>query len=139
MNFSDINFLAVFVAALAAFILGSIWYSVLFGKAWQKELGMSDEELEGANMAMIFGSSFLMMLIMAFGMGMLLQGHSCQDTELTMTIGLYHGLMIGVLFVGTSQAINYLYQRKSIKLWLIDASYQILFLGIMGAILGAWH
>ena len=76
---------------------------------------------------------------MAFGMGMLLQGHSGHESELTMLVGLKHGLMIGVLFVGTSQAINYLYQRKSFKLWIIDATYQILFLGIMGAILGVWH
>ena len=139
MNFGDINYLAVIVAAAAAFILGIIWYTVLFGKAWQKELGMSDEDLQGANMARIFGTSFVMMLIMAFGMGMLLQGHGGQESGLTMMVGLKHGLMIGVLFVGTSQAINYLYQRHSLKLWLIDATYQILFLGMMGAILGAWQ
>jgi hypothetical protein len=44
-----------------------------------------------------------------------------------------------VLFVGMSIGIYYLYQRRSFKLWLIDAGYQILFLGLQGAILGVWH
>jgi anti-sigma-K factor RskA len=41
--------------------------------------------------------------------------------------------------VATSAGINYLYQQKSLKLWLIDAGYQVIFLGIFGAIMGAWH
>jgi hypothetical protein len=53
--------------------------------------------------------------------------------------GAIHGLYIGIFFVAMSMGINYLYQRKSIKLWLIDAGYQIAFLGIQGMIIGAWH
>ncbi len=137
MDFSNINFLAVFVAALASFAVGSLWYSpILFGKAWQSELGFTDEYLKEGNMGKIFGSSFLLMCVMALGMAMLIQGHF--DQEISWVDGLKHGLYVGVVFVGTSMGINMLYQRKSMKLWFIDAGYQILFLAIMGAILAAW-
>lgn len=137
MDLSNINYLAVLVAAIASFALGALWYSsAFFGKTWQKELGYTDEYLQGGNMGKIFGTSFLLMFIMALGMGMLLQGHG--DNQIDWLSGLIHGLVVGVAFVGTSAGINYLYQRKSFKLWAIDAFYQIIFLGIMGMILGAW-
>jgi hypothetical protein len=138
MDFSNMNFLAIIVAALASFALGALWYSpILFGKAWQKELGFTDEYLQSGNMVKIFGSSFVMMLIMSMGLASLLP--NLANGALSAKSGLHYGLMIGLLFVATSMAINLLYQRKSIKLWAIDACYQIVFLCIMGLILGAWQ
>ncbi|MGI9541814.1 MAG: DUF1761 domain-containing protein [Cyclobacteriaceae bacterium] len=137
MDFSNINYLATGVAALASFALGALWYSpVLFGKAWQKELGFTDEYLKEGNMGKTFGSSFVLMAVMAFGMAMLVQGHG---EDIGWAQGLHHGLYVGIGFVATSMGINYLYQRRSLKLWAIDSGYQILFLCIMGMILGAWH
>lgn len=138
MNFSEINYLAVGASALAAFALGALWYSpVLFVKAWQKEVGMSDEDFKNSNMLKTFGGSLIMMLIMAFGMGLLVQGHG--GASVGAMAGMYHGLFVGIFFVGTSMAINMLYENRSMKLWLINSFYQIIFLGLMGLILGAWH
>ncbi|OHX65076.1 DUF1761 domain-containing protein [Flammeovirga pacifica] len=136
MEFGNINYLAVLVAAVAAFILGAIWYSAIFGKTWQKELGFTDEYLQKANMALIFGSSFVLMFITSLGLAMFNAhtGHSLNASS-----GAFHGLMVGLIFIGSSMGINYLYQRRSLKLWLIDAGYQVTFLTIQGAIIGAWH
>lgn len=138
MDFGNINYWAVLIGALAAFVLGAIWYSkALFGSVWQKLLGFTDEYLRKGNMAAIMTASFILMLIMSFGMAMLIQGH--EGSEVDWLSGLYHGLIIGVVFAAASIGINYLYQRRSFSLWLIDAGYQVLFLTIMGIILGAWH
>lgn len=134
MHLSDINFLAVIIAAVAAFLIGFIWYSVLFGKSWQKELGFTDEYLRKGNMPLIFGSSFIMMLLMSFGIALLLQVQHLETAD--PALGLHTGILVGFFFVATSTAINYLYQRRSIKLWLIDAGYQFVFLAIMGVIHG---
>ena len=138
MDFSSINFLALGAAAIASFGLGALWYSpVLFGKIWQQEIGMTEEDLKGANMPMIFGTTFVLTFIMGLGLAMIIAGH--EGAEMNWMSGAHHGLYAGLAFVGTSMAINYLYQRRSFKLWAIDAGYQILFLTIMGAILGAWQ
>ncbi len=139
MDFSNINYLAVLVAAVAAFALGAAWYGAsIFGKIWQKELGFTDEYLQQGNMGKIFGSSFVLMFIMALGMAMLVQGHS-DGEAIGWLQGLYHGLYVGLFFIATSIGINLLYQRRSIKLWLVDSLYQVVFLALMGAILGAWQ
>jgi hypothetical protein len=134
----SINYLAVIVAALSAFALGAVWYGKpLFGKAWQKELGYTDEYLKGGNMAKIFGVSFILTLVMAIGMAFLF--HGIPPEKLSWKLGLTHGFYIGFAFVATSMGVNYLYQRKSFTLWAIDAGYQVVFLTLMGTILGAWH
>lgn len=40
----QINFLAILIAVVAHFVLGFIWYTPLFGKAWAKELGMNTDQ-----------------------------------------------------------------------------------------------
>jgi hypothetical protein len=131
------NLWAVLVSAVLAFGIGSIWYGPLFGKAWQKEVGLSDEKIQSGNMIKIFGISFILTLIMAFGMAFLF--HKVEDAKVTWLVGLTHGLYIGVAFVVTSMGVNYQYEGKSLKLWAINSGYQVLFLMLMGVILGAWH
>lgn len=129
MNFSDLNLLGIFLAALAMFILGALWYSpLLFGKKWQNLLGFTDEYLQQSNMALIFGSSFLCMLLMAFALSVLMPSGDLHES-------FHFGVFCGFFFCGMSTAINYLYQRHQKGLWLIDAGYQILGMGIMAMVI----
>lgn len=136
MESNGMNWIAILVAGIAAWALGALWYSpVLFGKAWQKESGLTEESIKNANMPLIFGTSAVMMIIMSAGLALFFQG----DETMNAMKGLKMGLMAGLLFVATSTAINYLYQRKSFRLWLIDAAYQVVLLALAGAIVGAWR
>lgn len=138
MTLPEINWLAVLCAGLAAWVLGALWYSpVLFGKAWQKELGITDFKPTPGMIAKTFGGSFVLMTVMAFGLAVTLP--SIIGPEINGMSGLKGGLLHGILFVATSIGINYLYQMRSMKLFLIDACYQILFLGLAGLIVGAWR
>ncbi|OFX84230.1 MAG: hypothetical protein A2W99_00445 [Bacteroidetes bacterium GWF2_33_16] len=138
MELSDINFLAVIVAALSAFAIGSVWYSpLMFSKSWQNVLGLSEDDIKDANMFLIFGTSFVLMLIMAIGLSLLFLVLNPNGS--TLILGLKQGLFIGVFFISTSYGVNILYQRKSFKLWAIDSGYQVLLLGLMGTIIGAWQ
>jgi hypothetical protein len=137
MELASINYLAILVAALSAFAIGSVWYSpLMFSKAWQNALGLSDKDIKEANMLVIFGTSFLLMLVMAIGLSVLL--NALNPNGLNWLSGLKNGLYVGLFFIATSYGVNILYQRKSFKLWLIDSGYQVLLLGIMGLIIGAW-
>lgn len=138
MELANINFLALIVAAIASFALGAVWYSpVLFGKAWQKTLGFTEEYLGKSNMALVFGSSFVLIFLMDFGLAIILQGHASRDVSAFS--GFLYGLLIGIFFVATSYGINMIYQRRSFLLWAIDSGYQALYLAMTGAILGAWR
>jgi len=132
-SFADINWLSVIVAALAAFAIGGLWYSpVLFGDIWAKELKLSSEELKKANMPLIFGTTFVLNIIAAMVLDIFIGQQS------TLLSGLMYGLIVAVAWVSTSLGINYLFSRKSLKLFFIDAGYFLVFFPIMGAILGVW-
>jgi hypothetical protein len=49
------------------------------------------------------------------------------------------GFMAGFTYVATAFGITYLFEFRSLKLWAINAGYQLVVLSVMGAILGGWH
>jgi hypothetical protein len=138
MDYPFINVWAVLVSAVAFWALGALWYSpVLFGKRWQEEVGLSEEELKKANMALVFGGSFVLMLFMVWALNFVINSHKTEDVSLMS--GLWYGVFTGIFFSMMTMGINYLYQRRSFVLWLIDGIYVVLGLGIAGMILGAWR
>jgi len=46
LDFAGIQWLTVVVAAVAAFIIGALWYSVLFAKPWVAAMGKTEAELK---------------------------------------------------------------------------------------------
>jgi hypothetical protein len=129
-----INILAVVAAAFAAFVIGGLWYSpVLFAKSWQKEIGLSDEALAKGNMAMIFGLGFVLALIAAFVFAMFL------GPKPALPFATGAGFAAGIAWVSAGLGILYLFERRSLKLFLINAGYLTLAFTAIGAVLGAWH
>ena len=126
----EINWIAVVVAALASFLLGGLWYSpVLFGKAWQRETGLSDEKLKQGNTAKIFGLSFVLALLAAWNFANFL------GPRPSLVFGTAVGASAGLLWVASSFGINYLFERKSLKLFLINGGYHTLQFAIIGLVL----
>lgn len=126
--------LEILIAALAAFLLGFAWYTVLFGKVWQQETGVTDEEAQ-SGMLMTHGLSFLMMCTIACGVNIIINLHAPE--EQTFMHGAFHGLMSAVFYAVPAMVIHYLYQKKSIKLMMIDGGYLLLFIALIGGVLGA--
>ena len=127
-------YLEIFLAALAAFALGFGWYTALFGKAWQAETGLTSEQAQ-SNMAMTHGLAFLMMCILAYAINYVIGFHPVE--EQTFMHGGLHGAMAAGLYAIPVVAIHYLYQRKSLKLFLIDAGYVLAFMALEGGVLAA--
>lgn len=128
----EVNYLAVGLAALSAFMLGGLWYSpVLFANKWAALTGLSEEKLKSGSMAMIFGGAFLLNLIAAFVLAMFVgPGAGLKFATLA-------GLAVGLCWVATSFGVSYLFERRPLGLWLINAGYFTLQFTLMGAILGA--
>lgn len=129
----QINFLAVIAAAASSFLIGALWYSpVLFGNAWMQENGFKEEDLKSANMAKIFGGAFILSFIIALNLAAFL------GAESDIMFGIFAGAAAGIGWVAASLGILYLFERKSLKLFFINAGYHAVTFTIMGAILGAW-
>lgn len=130
----SINHWAVIAAAVSTFLLGGLWYSnILFGKAWQKENKLSDEDIKNSNPAKVFGLSFLFSLVMAYNLAFFLG-----DPSIGLTEGLTYGFLTGFGWVLMAMAITALFEQKSWKYIVINGGYMTLAFTIMGGILGAW-
>ena len=130
----SINYLAVAVAAALAFAIGGLWYSpILFARAWMREAGVDEARLQGGNMAKIFGLAFLGSVVMALNLAFFIGDKG------TLAFGLFAGAAAGIGWVAMALAIMYLFERRSMKLWLINGAYQVLILTVMGGVIGAWR
>jgi len=119
------------LAAFSAFALGGLWYSpVLFGRTWQREAGLTDQQLQGANKARIFGLSFILCLLAAIAFSMVI------TPEASFFMAFHSGVGVGLFWVATSFGVNYLFELKSFKLWLINAGYHTLQFTLYGLIFG---
>ncbi|MDG5491067.1 DUF1761 domain-containing protein [Psychroserpens sp. SPM9] len=161
----EFNFLAILVAAVVPMVLGFIWYNPkLFGTVWMRESGMTEEKMKGGNMAVIFGVSFLLALVLAFftqflvihqtGVVSLIGGDPTAEGVSptyqafmdvyggdfrTFKHGALHGFLAGVFFVLPVMGTNGLFERKSGKHIFINVGYWTLTLTIMGAIVCGWR
>ncbi|HYJ31226.1 MAG TPA: DUF1761 domain-containing protein [Allosphingosinicella sp.] len=127
----DVNWLAVLLCGLSSMILGGLWYSpLLFAKAWQRGAGLSSEDLAGANMALTFGLAFLLSLAAAAVFAMFLG----RDMGLWPSVAA--GAAAGVFWVGASFGISYLFERRTVSYWLINAGYHSVQFTLFGLILG---
>lgn len=129
------NHLAVLVAALASFILGGAWYAPgVFGRAWMRECGFTAELLaQKGGMGRIFAVSFVFEYLMAYNLAAFI------GPKGSLAFGLFAGAAAGVGWVALAFGVTYLFERRSLKLFLINAGYHAVAFAMMGAILGAWR
>ncbi len=61
------NFLILFLAALVPMATGFTWYNPkVFGNAWMKASGITEDKMKGSNMGAVYGVAFLLSFVLAF-------------------------------------------------------------------------
>jgi hypothetical protein len=134
MDPTQFNYPAIFLAAAVSFVIGGAWYSpLLFANAWMKEAGLDEARLRNARMGKVFALSFLAALVMAFNLAAFL------GAKATLGFGAFAGFATGLGWVAMSLGVIYLFEQRSLKLWLINAGYQIVSYTLMGALIGGWR
>lgn len=134
MAFAGMNYLAVFVAALAGFGVGAVWYGV-FGKAWLDALGKTEDDIKGSGAAQAL--PFVTGLVADLVMAIMLAGLMGHLGNITIHGGLITGLFVWVGFVITTMGVNHAFSGASPKLTAIDGGHWLAVLLVMGAIIGA--
>ncbi|RKE98796.1 DUF1761 domain-containing protein [Ichthyenterobacterium magnum] len=158
----EINFLAILVAAVSALVVGAVWYNPkVFGNSWMQAAEMTQEKMQGANMAKIFILAFIFAILLALalqalaihqtGVISLIGGDPSQalpsyqafmddygNDFRTFKHGALHGVISGIFIALPILGTNALFERKSAKYIFINSGYWIVTLGIMGAIVCGW-
>lgn len=126
---SDFALWPVLAGAAAFFAVGALWYGVLFGKAWQRAAGLTDEQVESGNPAVIFGLCFLFEILIAMVLWHLI-ARTNPAPHVVMMMGT--GFAVGVMI--PAMGINYLFQRKSGLLFAIDSAHFIVGMAAMSGV-----
>ncbi len=132
----DTNWVAVIISAVIAMALGTFWYSPAgFGKQWMKLTGISRKKMNGSktNMPMIYGVQAVASIITAYVLSNIISFAGAMD----IMSGAIVGFWVWLGFVATIMISSVLYEGKSLNLYWINASYQLVTLVLMGAVLAA--
>ena len=131
---SGINYAAVLIAAVAVYVLRILWYSPsILGKLWMAASGLPEDKTNQGSPGLIFGAFFVLELVTAFVLALFI------GADATLSLGLQTGFLVGLFLVGTALGVVYLFERRSLRLWLLNAGYLTLAFTLMGGILGAWR
>lgn len=128
------NYLAVIVCAVVYWLLGGVWFGLIFGKQWMKLENITEAQAKGINPTVPYIVSFLTGLLIAFVIAQLCAWRNATTAA--------RGASLGVLlWLGIVAPVTYttnMYEMRPTNLFLINEGYVLVGFLVMGAILGAW-
>ena len=137
MHHLHFNPLALLVSALIQWLIGGLWYSLLFRKQWIALTGYlrpaNGERPKGAVVGMV--ASFVISLVLSF---MLAHVVIWADAY---SFG--HGVFIGFIcwlgFIAGPLLAQQIYEQKPMMLWAINAGYWLVAVLVSGGLLAVWR
>jgi uncharacterized protein DUF1761 len=133
MESFPINWWALLVATLVKFVLGFVWFGVVFGKKWQALTGLTEESMK-AGMAKAIVADLVTTFIMAWVLVHAVHYAGATTWGMGAGVGFFNWLG----FIGAPTLAAILYEKRPLMLWLINNGYQLIALIVMGAIVAIW-
>ncbi|MCC2111336.1 MAG: DUF1761 domain-containing protein [Hyphomicrobiales bacterium] len=138
MSFAGFSILAVILAAIAGFAVGSVWYGVL-GKQWMTAVGLTEADIRrrgnGRPPIMPFVTAAIADLVMAAMLAGII-GH-LGENQVTIWNGIVSGFFCWIGFIATTIAVNNAFAMRPMELTAIDAGHWLVVLLVMGTVIGA--
>lgn len=128
------NYVAVFVSALAYWVLGAVWYAALFVKPWMALEQMTADKAASMNPVLPYIITFVLNLLIAFVLAQICMWRGAN----TAARGAALGILLWIGFVGPVTFTTYMYEMRPMQLFAINEFYPLVGFCLMGAILGAW-
>ena len=138
----NLNYLAIFVASIAGFATGAIWFGPkTFFPVWWRLMGRKPEEAAGSgNVGLMFGLTYLGQLAMAFAAAVVLNFVIAgTDSPNNLLIGLQVGLLLGVFVAAAASLSHRLFGGHGLKVWLIEVGNDIASILVMSLIISVWR
>jgi Protein of unknown function (DUF1761) len=137
VTFAGINYLAIVIAAVLAWLASAVWYMSL-GKHYAAALGKTPEDMAadrkkpGAFVPYLY--AFIADIVIAWMLAGVL-GHLGVG-QVTLRNGVISGAFLWFGFVLTTMTVNYSFSGRDRRLLLIDAGNWLIVLLMMGAVIG---
>jgi hypothetical protein len=131
MDFSAVNWLAVIVAAVVAWLFGAVWYTSL-SKRWLKAARLDSATMKKSPLPFVI--SFIAELVMAFITALVVGAMT--GGEPSLVAGLVFGFVLWLGFVATTLSVNHRYEGFGWDLTLIDGGHWLGVLLLIGAVIG---
>ena len=128
------NYAAVVLAAIAYWILGGVWYAVLFSKPWMALEHITDEQAKSMNPVLPYVITFVLNLLIAYALAQVCIWRNAN----TIGRGASVGVLLWIGFVGPITFTTYMYEMRPKELFAINEFYPLAGMVLMGAIIGAW-
>jgi surface polysaccharide O-acyltransferase-like enzyme len=128
------NYAAVVVSAIVYWLLGALWYGLLFNKPWMALEHMTDAQANSMNPVLPYIITFVLNLLIAFVLAQICSWRNANTAARGAAVGIF--LWVGI--VGPIVFTTYMYEMRSMHLFAINEFFSLVGLCLMGAILGAW-
>ena len=129
------NYAAIVVAAVIYWLLGALWFGLIFTKPWMAFEHISEEQVRNAGPTVTpYVVSFLLNLLIAYVLAQLCLWRNAT----TAARGAALGILLWIGIVGPITYTTYMYEMRPWQLFAINNFYPLVGLALMGAILGAW-
>jgi len=134
--FSELNWLAVFVAGLIQITFGAIWFGPkTFFPVWWKLMGKDPNQQPGNDgMAKVFSITFLAAFVQAITLALVLNA-----LEVSTPLD---GALVGALLgfgIGAATSVSHrLFGQQGLRIWILEVGQDVIGLTLMGLLLGAW-
>lgn len=125
------NFLTVFLAGVAAEIVGFLWYGPLFGKPWSQMMGFKMGEANKKSAMTSYVVNFIAALVMAY----VLSGSFAARPLLDLGGALSLAFWIWLGFIATVTLAPVLWENKPMKLYWINSLFYLASLWAMTFVL----
>jgi len=119
------SWLGIVAATVGFFVLGSLWFSALFSSLWKKELAQHNIFIQEPPKNMLFQKMVLTLIsnaLIVCSIALLVRLINPSD----LASGLFLGLLLAIGIAAPTIAMIFLWENRSVSLFLIDAGYPIL-------------
>jgi Protein of unknown function (DUF1761) len=137
MTFAGLNYLAIVIAAIVAWVAGAVWYTSL-GKIWTQAQGLMPEKMHENKSKPGAYLPFIYCLVAELVMAWVLAGLMAHlgAGQVTLLNGVVSGAFCWLGFVITTLVVGNTFALRDLRLIWIDGGHWLIVLLLMGAIIG---
>lgn len=133
-----INYPAVLVATLTHFLIGALWYGMLFNNKFLQLIEWGPEkirEMENSNPAKELVIAFIAAFVLVY-----ILAHFIQYTRARTAVdGIQTAFWLWLGFVATTQLATVVFEQRKLGLYLLNIGYQFVACATAGVILALWR